>query len=87
MANSAKMAAAKATADKFGLGLDWDKLINLSWLEFFAFIRSLWDAFSNRPQPLLAKGADAATCATTCKEHFELIQAVASCGVDCCDCV
>lgn len=69
----------KAILDNYGV--DWEKLMALNWLEFFAFIRSLIDAFRSAPRPI---GATAAQCAADCKAHFECIQAVAACGIDCC---
>lgn len=79
--------AAKTTAEhKAALaefGVDWDKIMALNWMQFFAFIRSLIDAFRSKTPPVF--GAGHAGCAADCKAHFECIAAVAACGVECCN--
>jgi hypothetical protein len=78
--------AAQHQAAIADFGVDWEKLMGLNWMEFFAFVRALIDAFrSNAPTPIGGgPAADPSRCAADCKAHFECIQAVAACGVQCC---
>jgi hypothetical protein len=97
MANQTNQAQTTQAAHQQALaaaGIDWTKLQGLNWQQLLQIIMSIIALFRQTPPaPPPVAGAAAGQAGAECdptgclKGHFEMIEALAVCGKNCCDSV